>query len=530
MAEDVGDQALLGDLHTVALVDDSGALDWLCLPRFDSPACFAALTGAERAGAWLAGPAAGGAATRRRYRQDTLVLESEWDTPEGTVRLVDCMPPRSGAPRVVRILRCVTGRVPVQVLFAPRFDHGLRAPWTRCSGRSVRTVAGADTLWLDGDVPFEPVGPDGAVVARFSLAAGQQAGFVLTHTPSHLDKPAPLSPQDAVAATELFWTGWLAGTDRTIAGDEVVRRALITVKALTHAPTGAVVRTPVFAPGQERRVCDPRDAPAVLTALLHAGLTDEARAWREWLVRAAAGGLSTHHSVDGRAAPADDDRTALAAVLYSLNATDTLWRASRDPAWDLQLDLLDRLESTWDQPGGPVHAKVMAWAAVDRAVRTAEEHGLPGPVDRWRTVRSRIRADVCAKGFDQERNTFTRHYGSHTLDPALLVIPEVGFLPWRDVRVRGTVAAVHAALCAGGPTADPVALDPGTPLASGFLLASALRGTGNPAAATALSDRLVATGNDVGLLGAEYDPAGRGHVPDAASTVGVLNAARRLRR
>ena len=536
MAEDVGDQALLGDLHTVALVNDSGALDWLCLPRFDSPACFAALTGGDGAGEWLAGPATGGAATRRRYRPGTLVLESEWDTPDGTVRLVDCMPPRSDAPRVVRILQGVTGQVPVRVLFAPRFDHGTSAPWTRCSGRSVRTVAGADALWLDSDVPFAPVGPHGAVEARFTLAAGQQARFVLTHTPSHLTKPAPPGPEDAVDRTERFWTNWVAGIEGTAAGNGAVRRALITLKALTYAPTGAVVRTPVFAPGQERLVCDQHHAPAILTALRRAGLTEEARAWREWLVRATAGGLSAHYSVDGRADRSSDvDRSALAAVLYSLNSTDTLWQASADPAWDLQLELLDHLASTWAQPetgaehGDLVHTKVMTWAAIDRAVRTADAHGLPGPIDTWRTVRSRIRADVCAKGFDPERNTFTRHYGSHTADPALLVLPEVGFLPWRDVRVRGTVAAVHAALCADDPSSDQVVLTPGTPLAAGFLLASALRGTGNAAAATTLSDRLLATRNDIGLLGAEYEPDGRGTglTPDLASTVGMLNAFQR---
>ncbi|GAB1510937.1 glycoside hydrolase family 15 protein [Actinophytocola sp. KF-1] len=523
MTEPLGNHAVLGDLHTIALVGDDGALDWLCLPRFDSPACFAALTGDAGAGTWLAGPAAGGRATRRRYRPGTLVLESEWDTPDGTVRLVDCMPPRDGAARVVRVLEGVRGRTPVRVLFEPRFDHGQRGPWTRCTGRTVTAVAGADALRLDADVPFEPVGTDGAVEARFSLAEGQRARFVLTHTPSHLTTPAAFDADAAIVAAERFWGDWSARTGT--AHDDVVRRALITLKALTYAPTGAVVTTPVFTRGAERHLCDPLEAPAILTALLGAGLVDEARAWRGWLLRAAAGDpgdVAARYSVDGQAdRSAADGRAGLASVLYCLNATDALWAAPRDPAWDLQLGLLDHLAATWDRPGDDnVHAKVMAWAAFDRAVRTAERHDLPGPADHWRTLRSRIRADVCAKGFAPERNTFVRDYGSDAVDPALLVLPAIGFLPWRDVRVRGTVAAIAATL------SDDTGLVPGTPLSDGFRLVSALHGTGYPVAATALFDELLAVRNDVGLFGARYDPGSThaGPVPDTAATTGVLTA------
>lgn len=510
MTEPLGNHAVLGDLHTVALVSDSGALDWLCLPRFDSPACFAALTAGAGSGTWQAGPAAGGRATRRRYRPGALVLESEWDTPEGTVRLVECMPPRDGAARVVRILEGVRGRTPVHVLFEPRFDHGRRGPWTRCTGSTVTAVAGADVLRLEADVPFEPVGTDGAAQARFTLSAGQQARFVLTHTPSHLAAPATLDADDAITATELFWSDWLQQTETH---DDVSRRALVTLKALTYAPTGAVVTTPVFTHGADRHLCDPLQAPATLAALLGAGLTDEARAFREWLLRAVAGEVAARYSIDGRADRSTAaEQAGLGSVLYCLNSADALWQASRDPAWDLQLGLLDRLESTWDRPGDDnVHAKVMAWAAFDRAVRTAERHALPGPADRWRALRSRIRADVCAKGFDPGRNTFIREYGSDAVDPALLVIPEIGFLPWRDVRVRGTVAAVAGALC------EDAGLVPGTPLSDGLRLVTALHGTGYPVAARALFDELLAVRNEVGLF------------PDTTSTISVLNAARLLR-
>ena len=545
MTEPLGNHALLGDLHTVALVGDTGALDWLCLPRFDSPACFAALTGGARAGTWQIGPASGGRAARRRYRPGTLVLESEWDTPTGTVRLVDCMPPREGAPRVVRILEGVSGRVPVRVLFDPRFDHGRRSPWSRCTGHTVTAVAGGDALRLEADVPFEPVGTDGAVQALFALSPGQQARFVLTYTPSHLTEAAAVDTGDAadavdaVDATERFWSRWLASADTPRRYDEVARRALVTLKALTYAPTGAVVTTPVFAPDAERRLCDPLQAPSTLAALLGAGLTDEAGAWREWLLRAVAGEpgeVAARYSLDGRAdRSATAEQAGLGAVLYCLNAADTLWQASRDPAWDLQLGLLDRLESTWDRPstdhggnGGDgadnVHAKVMAWAAFDRAVRTAERHALPGPVERWRTLRSRIRAEVCAKGFAPRRNTFTRDYGSEALDPALLVMPAVGFLPWRDVRVRGTTAAVATTLC------EDAGLVPGTSLSDGFRLVTALHGTGYAVAARTLFDELLVVRNDVGLFGSRYSPDGDpGPAPDTTSTISALITARSLR-
>lgn len=542
MTGHLGAHAFLGDRHTVALVSDSGALDWLRLPRFDSPTCFSALPGTEPAGVWLAGPAGGGRATRRRYRPDTLVLESEWDTPQGTVRLIDCMPPRSDVARVVRVVEGVTGNVPVRVLFAPVFDDGRRSPWIRCSGRTVSAVAGADALWLDGDVPFERTDAEGAAQARFTVSSGQRVGFVLTHAPSHLAKPVAPDGVTAIDVTERFWSTWLAGIDSAGPWESAVRRALITVKALTHAPTGAVVTAPAFAPGRHRHCCELHGAASTLRALLDAGLADEARAWREWLVRAVAGSpreLCGRYTVDGTGDPAaGSGPRALGEVLYALNLSDDPWLRSRDPAWDLQLGLLDHLESTWDRPdtgradtgASPrhlVHPKVMAWAGVDRAVRTAERHGLPGPLDDWRLLRSRIRAEVCAKGYDPDRNTFESHYGSGIADPSLLAIPEVGFLPWRDVRVRGTVAAVAAAL----GEESPAGLTSGTALSAGFRLAAAYGGTGNTSAARTLFDLLLGTRDDVGLFGEHYAPGGHriGPVPHPAATISMLDAAGRLR-
>lgn len=541
MTEHLGDYALLGDLHTAALVNGRGGLDWLCLPRFDATACFAALSAGERGGMWLVGPEQGGRATRRRYRRGTLVLESEWDTPDGTVRLVDCMaPPDAG--RVVRVVEGVSGRVPMHMRFTPRFDHGDRTPWLRCTGTTVSAVAGSDALWLDASTPLTRVAGHSAAEARFTVAAGQRTGFVLTHTSSYLPRPAVPDPDGLVRATERFWSTWLAGIDGTGSWDDAVRQAVITLKALTHAPTGAVVTTPVSWAGQPPHPCDLTDASSTLRALLGAGLLDEARAWREWLVRAIAGNprdLATRYTLDGRGDPSARNGGAgsLGELLHGVNSADHLWLPARDPAWDLQLDLLDHLESTWDQPrpvengnGAPprhhVVAKVRAWAGLDRAVRTAERHGLPGPVDRWRAARARLRAEVCTRGYDPDRNTFTRHYGSDLVDPELLMMPEVGFLPWQDVRIRGTVKAVTAALSTKD-TGFPAA---GTPLTAGFRLAAALHGIGNPAAARTLYEQLLTARNDVGLLGEFYDPTLRhiGLTPHVASVVSMINTARKL--
>jgi GH15 family glucan-1,4-alpha-glucosidase len=585
MPSPIEDYALLGDLHTAALVARDGSIDWLCLPRFDSHACFAALLHDPDAGRWLIAPAAGGPATRRAYRGDSLVLQSEWDTPEGTVRVIDCMPPRGEAADVVRVVQGVSGSVPMRMDLRLRFDYGNVVPWVRHHGGALDAVAGPDAVWLNTTVPVH--GHNMTTTAEFEVRAGQRVPFVLTHVASHLPRPRAVDAERALAGTEEFWKDWLGGFAYRGPWCAEVRRAVVILKALTYAPTGGIVAAATTSlpeqPGGPRnwdyRYCWLRDATFTLQALLGTGFVAEARAWREWLVRAVAGDpakLRIMYGLDGSrrlpeqtlpwlsgyegAAPvrvgnAAADQFQLdvwGEVLDGLHLAREAGLPVTDTAWDLQRALLDFLEGHWDDPDnglwevrGPrrqfVHSKVMAWAGMDRAVHTVENHGLDGPVDRWREVRDRIHAEVCAKGYDVERGTFTQFYGSHGLDAALLLIPRVGFLPWHDPRVRGTVDAVRRELCENGfvlryrPGADG-GVDglPGTEgafLACTFWLADALHGTGRAAEARELFQRLLDLRNDVGLLSEEYDTAtGRhlGNTPQAFSMEALVNTARQL--
>ena len=581
----IEDYALLGDLQTAALLCRDGSIDWLCLPSFDSPACFAALLDDEQAGMWRIAPVSGGPATRRRYRGETLIVESEWDTPDGTVRVVDCMPPRGEAADVVRIVEGVSGRVPMRMVLRLRFDYGNVKPWTRLHGTDLAAIAGPDAVWLHGAVPLTD--DDSSAVAEFTVAEGDRVAFVLTHTPSHLPQPAAVDARQAVADTESFWSEWISRCEYRGPWDAEVRRALITLKALTYAPTGGIVAAATTSlPEQlggprnwDYRYCWLRDAAFTLQALIGTGYIDEARAWREWLVRAVAGDpskLQIMYGLDGtrrlpeqtldwlsgyegsapvRVGNAAADQLQLdvwGEVLDGLHLAREAGLPAQDVAWDLQRALLDYLEGNWDQPDnglwevrGPrqhfVHSKVMAWAAVDRAVDTVERHGLPGPVDRWRALGDRIHTEVCDQGYDPGRNTFTQFYGSEGLDAALLLIPRVGFLPWDDPRVRGTIDAVRAELCHddfvlryrtdtdGG--VDGLPGGEGAFLACSFWLADALHGTGRHKEARVLFEKLLDIRNDVGLLSEEYDPVtGRqlGNTPQAFSMVGLINSARQL--
>lgn len=585
MPSAIEDYALLGDLHTAALVARDGSIDWLCLPRFDSPACFAALLDDERAGMWRLAPLGGGTATRRRYRGDSLVLESEWDTPEGTVRIVDCMPPRGEAADVVRVVEGVSGRVPMRMELRLRFDYGHVIPWVRHRDGGLAAIAGPDAVWVA--TPVHLRGQDMTSVADFDVRAGQRVPFVLTHTLSHLPRPEPVDADLAIAATEHFWSTWIAQCRYQGPWSQEVRRALLTLKALTYAPTGGILAAATTSlPEQiggprnwDYRYCWLRDATFTLQALLGTGLVEEARAWREWLVRAVAGDpaqLQIMYGLDGsrrlpeqtlewlsgyegsapvRVGNAAADQFQLdvwGEVLDGLHLGREAGLPVSDVAWDLQRALLDFLEGNWDQPDnglwevrGPrrhfVHSKVMAWAGLDRAVHTVAQHGLDGPVDRWRALRDQIHAEVCAKGYDADRGTFTQFYGSGGLDAALLLMPRVGFLPWQDPRIRGTVDAIGTELCSNGfvqrynPAADG-GVDglPGTEgafLACSFWLTDALHGTGRTEQARAMFERLLDLRNDVGLLSEEYDPVtGRqlGNTPQAFSMVGLINSARQL--
>jgi GH15 family glucan-1,4-alpha-glucosidase len=587
----IEDYGLIGDLQTAALVGRDGSIDWLCLPRFDSPACFAALLGDERHGRWLLAPSSGGPGTRRRYRGDSLVLETEWDTPDGTVRVVDLMPPRGEAPDVVRIVEGVSGRVRVRTELLLRFDYGHVVPWVRTVDGEPAGVAGPDAVWLSTPVPVRianrRAGQDQRIEAEFEVAAGDRVPFVLTYAASHVRRPPRTAPDDSVAATLRFWAEWTGRCDYRGRWADAVRRSLITLKALTYAPTGGLLAAATTSlPEQlggprnwDYRFCWLRDATFTLQALLGTGYRQEARAWRDWLLRAVAGDpaeLRIMYALDGsRRIPeqtvpwlpgyegASPVRVGNAAagqfqldvwgeVLDGLHLDRVSGLHGSEDAWDLQRAMLDFLEGAWDtddnglwEMRGPrrpfVHSKVMAWAGVDRAVQAVERFGLDGPVERWRRLRRQIHDDVCAKGFDADRGTFTQFYGSRGLDAALLLIPRVGFLDWGDPRVVGTVDAVQHELAHDGfvlryrPDADGgvdgLPGGEGAFLACSFWLADALAGIGRRDEAERLFTRLLGLRTDLGLLSEEYDPStGRqlGNTPQAFSHVGLVNTARHL--
>ena len=585
MASRIEDYALVGDLHTAGLIGRDGSVDWLCLPRFDSPACFAALLGDEDAGQWRIAPQGAGAATRRRYDGESLILHSEWDTDDGTVRIVDFMPPRGEAADIVRIVEGVSGRVRMHTRLKLRFDYGSITPWIRHTDGHHAAIAGPDAVWLRSDVPLHH--HDAVLEGDFTVAAGQRAAFVLTHQLSHLPSPKPVDPHEARATTERVWRSWIQHCTYTGPYADAVRRSLILLKALTYAPTGGILAAATTSlPEQvggprnwDYRYCWLRDATFTLQALLGTGYVAEAKAWREWLLRATAGDPSdlqimyaldgtrrlTESTVDwlpgyersgpvriGNAAAQQFQLDVWGEVLDGLHLARDAGIATTDSAWDLQRAMLDFLEGNWQQPDnslwevrGPrrhfVHSKVMAWAGLDRAVTATDKHGLDGPADRWRATRDQIHADVCRNGYDADRNTFTQFYGSHGVDAALLLIPRVGFLPYTDRRITGTIAAVQNDLSHEGfllryrpqhdDNVDGLPGGEGAFLACTFWLADALHATGRKDEARELFERLLDLRNDVGLLSEEYDPATRrqlGNTPQAFSLVGLVNTARRL--
>jgi GH15 family glucan-1,4-alpha-glucosidase len=579
----IEDYALISDRLAAGLVARDGSIDWLCFPRFDSEAVFAALLGSRENGHWRIGPRAGGACTRRRYRGDTMVLETEWSGPEGTVRVLDFMPERGEAPDVVRIVEGVEGRVEMLSELRLRFGYGDVVPWVRHLDGMLAAVAGPDAVWLASDVPHH--GRDFASYADFTVEAGERRSFVLTWNPSYRHRPTPVDPMAALTETERFWQTWADRCEYTGPYREAVVRSLLTLKALTYAPTGGIVAAATTSLPEELggvrnwdyRFCWLRDATFTLQALVKTGYTDEACDWREWLLRAIAGSperLQILYGVAGeRQAPerelpwlagyegSSPVRVGNGAVgqrqldVYG-EVMDTLWLARTyglDPdesAWRMQRGLMEWLEGGWKEPDeglwevrGPrrhfTHSKVLAWVAADRAVRTVEGMGLDGPVDRYRALRDEIHADVCAKGYDADRGTFTQSYGSRALDAALLLIPQVGFLPASDERVRGTLRAVQRDLAADGmvrrydtdEAADGVAGDEGAFLACSFWLADALVLDGQVEEGRTHFETLLGLGNDVGLLAEEYDVSARrqlGNVPQAYSHLALVNSALNL--
>ncbi|WP_128976703.1 glycoside hydrolase family 15 protein [Streptomyces roseicoloratus] len=584
MTQRIDDYALIGDLQTAALVGRDGSIDWLCLPRFDSAACFAALLGDEDNGHWRIAPKGATTCSRRRYAEDSLVLETVWETRTGTVKVVDFMPQRDKAPDVVRIVEGVSGSVEMSAVLRLRFDYGSIVPWVRRTDGHRVAVAGPDAVWLRSEPPVKTWGQQYATCSSFTVGEGEKVAFVLTWHPSHEPRPALVDPYEALEQSLADWREWTARCTYRGPHRDTVVRSLITLKALTYAPTGGIVAAPTTSLPEEiggvrnwdYRACWLRDSSLTLGALLSAGYVEEAAAWRDWLLRAVAGDPADLQIMYGPAgerrlsettlpwlrgyADSAPVRTGNAAVeqlqldVYG-EVMDSLFRARRAGipperhAWNLQLSLLGFLESTWREPDeglweirGPrrhfVHSKVMAWVAADRAVRTLEEDpSLPGDAARWRAMRDEVHAEVCAKGYDPGRNTFTQAYGSRELDAATLLIPLVGFLPPDDPRVAGTIDAVRAELLHGGfvrrYSTEGVSVDglPGTEgtfLVCSFWLADALCLTGRVKEARDLFDRLVGLCSDVGLLAEEYDPVtGRqlGNFPQAFSHIGLVGTA-----
>jgi GH15 family glucan-1,4-alpha-glucosidase len=584
MALPIEDYALIGDCESAALIGRDGSLDWLCWPRFDSSACFAALLGSSQHGRWVIAPAAPGAQVRRRYRGQTLILETEVTTAEGVATLIDFMPPRGSNASLVRLVRGDRGRVRLRTELVLRFDYGRVVPWvSRLADGTWRAIAGPDMATLH--TPVRLRGQDLTSVAEFEVAAGDTVPFVMTYGPSHLPPPEPVDPLEALRATEAFWTDWARGAQIGGEWSEAVMRSLLTLKALTYRPTGCIVAAPTTSLPEhlggtrnwDYRFCWLRDATLTLQALMDAGFYDEASAWRDWLLRAAAGAPSQlqimyglggerrlaewtadwlpgyEGSVPVRIGNAAHDQLQL--DVYG-QVIDALYQARRGGIaahrtdWDFQRALMEHLEGIWVQPDEGIwevrgerrhftYSKVMAWVAFDRAIRSAESLGLDAPLSRWRAVRRRIHAEVCARAFDPQLGSFVQSYGSTELDASLLLLPKTGFLPATDPRVRGTVAAIERRLMPDGLVVryDSASGGDGLPpgegafLACSFWLADAYVALGRIDEARRLFERLLSLRSDLGLLAEEYDTrAGRqvGNFPQAFSHIALVNTAHAL--
>lgn len=588
----IEDYALIGDMQTAALVCRDGTVDWLCLPRFDSHAIFAGLLGTEEHGFWRLGPAHAAdaeppTAARRSYRGDSLILESEWDTPRGTVRVTDFMPPRDGAPQLIRIVEGVTGRVPMRSALRMRFSYGRVVPWVhKHEGRTV-AVAGPDSVWFD--TPCETYGKALTTYADFTVAPGDRIAFTISWEPSHKQPPALPEPEQSLEATEEFWRDWVDQCTYHGPYREAVVRSLITLKALTYAPTGGIVAAPTTSLPEEiggvrnwdYRYTWLRDAAITLSSLLRTGYREEARAWREWLLRAVAGdpenlqimyGIAGERELGeaeldwlpgyensgpvrvGNGAAHQLQLDVYGEVTEALHLAHMTGLSRNDYASLLQLKLIRYLEDHWDQPDegiwevrGPrrhfVHSKVMAWVAVDRTIKLIESGDADGPLEKWRELRDDIHRDVCEKGYDKERNTFTQSYGSRELDASLLLIPQMGFLPPDDKRVIGTIEAIQRELSTSDgfilryPTSgedagvDGLEGDEGAFLACSFWMADDLAMIGRVDEARKLFERLLALRNDLGLLAEEWDPRLQrqvGNFPQAFSHVPLIDTALRL--
>jgi GH15 family glucan-1,4-alpha-glucosidase len=578
------DYGLIGDLQTAALVGRDGGIDWLCLPRFDSASCLAALLGDERHGRWQIAPAGGVRATTRRYRPGTLVLETAFETETGAVRGVDFMPPRNdGPPRLMRIVEGVRGRVPMQMRLVLRPDYAAITPWHQRTVDGVVATAGPDAFRLSTPVELDLA--DGVVTAHFTATEGTRHRFVLLWHPSHLPAPPVEDADSALARTEAWWRAWSARCSYEGAYRDEVLTSLIALKAMTDATTGAVVAAPTTSLPEEiggvrnwdYRYCWLRDSVLALEALLACGYSDEALAFRDFLFRVGTGDPAKAQIMYGiggerrltefvvpelpgyegsapvRVGNAASEQFQLdvygevAAVMY-LGATARTDIDGRN--WPRWRGVVEHVASVWREPDagiwearGPTrhytYSKVMAWVVFDRAVRVAEASGFEAPLDRWRALRDEIHAEVCERGYDAERQTFTQYYGSRELDASVLNIPLVGFLPGDDERVSGTIDAILRELTHDGfvarystaETDDGLPGDEGRFLACSFWLVNAMARNGRIDEARALFERNVGVANDLGLLAEEYDVAQRrqvGNFPQAFSHLTLILAARAI--
>ncbi|WP_158917123.1 glycoside hydrolase family 15 protein [Caulobacter sp. S45] len=580
----IEDYAVIGNCETMALVGRDGSIDWLCLPRFDSASCFSALLDGPDKGRWLIGAEAPDARVSRRYQDDTLILETTWETAEGAVSVTDFMGRREGVSDVIRVVRGLRGRVAMRTELIVRFEYGTTTPWAaRHENGTLGFGAGPDRLILDAPVRLH--GEDQSTVGRFEVSAGEELGFTLSWTPSYRAAPEPLVATEALARNQAFWAKWTAQFKPAGEWSSAVLRSLITLKGLAHWETGGIVAAATTSLPEkiggprnwDYRYCWLRDATFTLYALISAGFQEEALAWRQWLLRAVAGnpddlqimyGVAGERRLEERelanlagfenSAPVRIGNAAAGQVQLDVygEVLDAFYVARKagmgdDAAsWALETALLTHLEAIWDQPDDGIwevrggrkhftHSKVMAWVAFDRAVRSIEEFGMEGPLERWRRLAQDIHAQVCEEGFDADRNTFVQSYGSTALDASLLLIPMVGFLPPSDPRVVGTLAAIEGDLLRDGLVlrydtenrTDGLPPGEGSFLACSFWLADNYILQDRYDDAEALFKRLLAMRNDVGLLAEEYDVQAKrqlGNFPQAFSHLALVNTAHNL--
>jgi GH15 family glucan-1,4-alpha-glucosidase len=589
MAARIEDYGLIGDCETAALVSRDGSIDWLCWPRFDSSACFAALLGEAGNGRWIVAPKSENPRIKRRYRPDTLILETSFATKEGEVTLIDFFPLRADGSHIVRLVVGKRGAVRMHTELVIRFDYGESIPWVqRTDDGALVAISGPDKVVLY--TPVQLRGEGMTTVAEFTVAAGQTMSFVLMHTQSHLPAPEPVDALDALRRTQDFWEGWSAARQDNRAADayaSAVTRSLITLKALIYSPTGGIVASPTTSLPEwiggprnwDYRICWLRDATLTLLALMNSGFYEEARAWRDWLLRAAAGSPSQMQIMYGLAgekrlaeseipwlagyegsAPVRIGNAAAEQLQIDVfgEVMDALHQARvgslRNPAegWDFQRALIAHVEDIWSSAdegiwevrGGRqhfTHSKVMAWLAFDRAIKSAETFGLEGPVDHWRMLRGAIHREVCEKAFNCDLGAFVQAYGSNNLDASSLLIPAVGFLPPTDKRVIGTIEAIERRLMPDGfvlrydtgETDDGLPPGEGAFLACSFWLADAYVLLGRQRDAQTLFERLLLLRNDLGLLSEEYDPGAKrllGNFPQAFSHIAMVNTAHNIAR